>query len=175
MHLMSIMKTLAACVLFTGLLGATDADALVAVNNENNVQNPSGTCRGATSASEADLTFTATAVEVSGLSTTSLICTPTTDYSATTLSLQVAFYNSGSTTASINCTAIFGPENSPALLYITKSVSIAPGAGNAITWTKADNGNVQLTGGPVSYQCAMPPSTRMRAAVTTTTKNMTVM
>lgn len=81
------------------------------------------------------------------------------------VSLNVANFwtrvsNSGTTPATVTCTAVVGDElQTP--VYVPKSVTIAPGTYQTLNWNSLDYASVLLLTKSVAFSCNLPPNTAL--------------
>lgn len=76
------------------------------------------------------------------------------------LRLDLFFTNNAASPITINCTGVFGAQRIGGVMFVAKTVVVAPGANSGLQWT-AENSGVADLGSPANVSCSLPPGAVM--------------
>lgn len=139
----------------TAALAPLGASAIDLLNTP--ITNAAGNCQTAMPVYDTDVRKRPLAVVNEGTTSAYITCSLTTDLgSLGVISYGTKLSNEGSSSKTINCTAVTGEETSAQ--YYPKSVNIPAGAQAVLEWTALDNGGLVFEH-PVSLSCLLPPDT----------------
>jgi hypothetical protein len=153
-------QTLVALVLAVG----ASADASAATAFRQKIGNAASGCQAALPVFEGRIRKSPLAIQNAGTERAFLTCSFVTDNNISgsigTKVFGVYVINNGVGTATIHCTGVIGQAVADSPRYITKNVSIAPGATRFLQWDERDNGGVYFPASePVSVSCNLPAGT----------------
>lgn len=151
---MNIAMKCALGVLVVGVAQPAAALDLLATNGSGAV----GNCQAALPAFEGLTRKRPLALVNESESSAFVTCAYTTEeVSINVNSFDTRVSNLSAVPATVSCTAVIGDELASAN-YITKTLTLAPGAGGTLSWGTADNGGL-LFAKSVALSCNLPPFT----------------